>query len=434
MSGQRRVVVTGMGVICPLGNSPSRVWENLAAGTSGIQPFRTLPPQFPSKSGGEAREFTGDIGDFGPLEKTLQRTIKKGLKVMCREIQMAVAAAQLALLDSQLSADRRNPERTGVAFGSDYIMTVPNEFTDGVVNCQDEAGQFHFEKWGTAGISKVDPLWLLKYLPNMPASHVAIYNDLRGPSNSITIREASANLSVGEAYDCIVRGSADAMLAGATGSRVHPLRSVQLFLQEEVATGDGDPATLCRPFDLHRQGTVLGEGAGVLILEELEHAQHRGARIYAELAGHAASAAVTRERPRCDVALRNALSRALRNAGTTPDAVGHVHAHAAGSRVGDREEAQAIHAVFGERRVPVVAGKSYFGNLGAGGGLVETIASVLALHHDRLFPVLNYQQADPECPVAAVQTSDLSPGDSFVNLNVTPQGQAGAVVFKRFVA
>jgi len=425
-----------MGVISPLGNTPEQLWAGLAAGRSGVAPFEAIPRDvLPTNCGGEAREFTGDISNFGPLDKTLQRTIKKGLKVMCREIQMGVAAAQLALVDSGLIAPHRVAERTGVAFGSDYIMTVPQEYADGISNCLDEQRQFHFERWGQQGLPKVDPLWLLKYLPNMPASHVAIYNDLRGPSNSITLREASANLSVGEAYETILRGSADAMVVGATGSRVHPLRSVQIFLQEEVATGDANPAGLSRPFDRGRRGMVLGEGAGVLVLEELASARLRNAQIYGEIVGHGSSAAARTDGTALrEVALVNALTQALRRASVAPDQVGHIHAHGLATRQSDLDEARAIRRVIGDRKVPVVAAKSNFGNLGAGSGLVETAASTLALQKGHLFPLLNCDDLDPECPIDPVRSTDVPAGDCFVNLNMTPQGQAGAVVIKRFVA
>ena len=191
-TSKRRVVVTGMGLVCPLGSSPTALWEALSTGTSGIRPLSKLPTDvLPTKYGGEALQFTADIENFGPLDKAMQRTIRKGLKVMCREIQMAVASAQLALGDARLDAAQRNPERTGVTFGSDYIMTMPEELIDGVRNSLDEQGQFQWTNWAERGLPKVDPLWLLKYLPNMPASHVAIYNDLRGPSNSITLRAVS---------------------------------------------------------------------------------------------------------------------------------------------------------------------------------------------------------------------------------------------------
>ena len=259
----RRVVITGVGLISPLGNHPDTLREALFARRSGVAALQRIPADYlPSAFGAEAREFTGDIEQFGPLEKTLQRNIKKGIKLMCREIQMGVAAAQLCLTDAGLSPDRRSSERTGVTYGSDHIMTIPEEFTDGIRNCLNAEGKFEFSRWGKDGLPKVDPMWLLRYLPNMPASHIAIYNDLRGPSNSITLREPSSNLAVAESASTIQRDSADAMIAGATGTRIHALRTIHVCLQEEIARGaEGDK--LSRPFDADRNGSVLGEGAGV---------------------------------------------------------------------------------------------------------------------------------------------------------------------------
>jgi 3-oxoacyl-[acyl-carrier-protein] synthase II len=281
----------------------------------------------------------------------------------------------------------------------------------------------------------MSPLWLLKYLPNMPASHLAIYNDLRGPNNSITLREAAANAALGEAYQIILRGSADVMLVGATGTRLHPMKSVHAVQQEEVFLGDGDPTKASRPFDRDRHGMVLGEGAGAIVLEELASAQARGAAIYGEVVAAASSSVagprLVAERGR---AMQNVLRAVLQSAGANADDVGHLHAHGLSTRTCDAEEAAAICAAFSGRsaRLPVTAAKSYFGNLGAGSGMVELIASLLAMQHDHLFPILNYATPDPECPVAAVRNGDSRPGASFINLNVTPQGQAAAVMVRRF--
>jgi 3-oxoacyl-[acyl-carrier-protein] synthase II len=284
-------------------------------------------------------------------------------------------------------------------------------------------------------MTKMSPLWLLKYLPNMPASHLAIYNDFRGPNNSMTMREAAANAALGEACQIILRGNADAMLVGATGTRLHPMKLVHVVQQEEVADGDGDPASVVRPFDRDRRGMVPGEGAGAVLVEELSAAQARGARIYGEVAAAACCSVVDRrlvaDRRR---AIENALGMVLRTAGAGVDEIGHLHAHGLSTRTCDAEEAQAIDAVFSARskRLPVVAAKSYFGNLGAGSGMVELIASLLALEHDRLFPILNYATPDPACPVSPVRNGDVPPGPSFINLSVTPQGQASAAMVRRF--
>jgi len=430
----RRVVITGLGLISPLGNSPELLWSALSQGTSGVAPLVGVPPDFlPVKVAGECREFTGAIGDFGELPPDAKKAIRKGLKMMCRETQMGVAAAQRALVDAGVQPGAIDPERMGVTFGSDYMLTEPEEYGAGMALCRDAQGRFQFERWGDEGMKQVTPLWLLKYLPNMPASHLAIYNDLRGPNNSLTMREASSLLAVGEAFRTIARDSADLLLAGATGTRIHPMKSVQTILQEELAREVDDPTSACRPFDLNRQGAVLGEGAGVLVLEELSAAERRGAVPLAEIAGCASSAvAEANSLAHRGRAIANALRGALADASVSVDQVGFVHAHGLSTRSCDREEAQAIAEVFAERcgPVPVTAAKSYFGQLGAGSGAVELIASVLALRAGRLFPILNYQTADPQCPIAAVTDHDTPSGEVAVCVSVTPQGQAAAVVIR----
>ena len=359
-----------MGLVGPLGNSKEALWAGLSEGRTGVGPITLNPPEaMPVAFGGEARQFSGDIDDFGPLEKEQKKAIRKGLKVMCRECQMGVAAAQLALTDSGLKPGAIDPDRIGISFGSDYMISVPEEFSEGIVKCVDEQGRFQFSRWGSEGMTKMSPLWLLKFLPNMPASHLAIYNDFRGPNNSLTVREAAANAALGEAYQIILRGDAEAMLVGATGTRLHPMKAVHAVQQEEVFLGDGDPAAASRPFDRDRRGMVLGEGAGAILIEELSFAQARGATIYGEmLAAAGSTVAGPRLLAQRGEAMQNALRAVLRFAGKTIDDVGHLHAHGLSTRTSDAEEARAIQVVFAERRVPlpVTAAKSYFGNLRAG--------------------------------------------------------------------
>ena len=223
------------------------------------------------------------------------------------------------------------------------------------------------------------------------------------------------------------------MLCGATGTRLHPMKIVHALQQEEVAAGNGSPEKTSRPFDLYRSGMVLGEGAASLVLEDLDTALARGATIYGEVVGGGSSSVVERNLvARRDVAMKNALVATLQHAEARPEEIGHLHAHGLSTRTSDVEESWAIHEVFASRSVPVVAAKSYFGNLGAGSGAVEIVASLLAFHEERLFRVLNYQTPDPECPLSVVTAEDTPPGDSFINLNVTPQGQASAVMIRRY--
>src|SRR6185436_20533420 len=158
-----------------------------------------------------------------------------------------VAVAQLAITHARLVLPELDRDRIGVLFGSDHMSTLPQDFADAVRGCRDEQGEFDFANWGDKFRSSVDPLWLLKYLPNLPAAHIAIFNDLHGPNNSLTMREASGNLAIGEAYCTIVRGHADAMLAGATGTKVHPARTIHVVTQEEITVRAGDPTLLSRP-------------------------------------------------------------------------------------------------------------------------------------------------------------------------------------------
>lgn len=432
-SSLRRVVITGLGLVTPLGNSPEALWNALTAGKSGIGPITALPAAaLPTKVAGECREFTGEIGNFGPLEKDMQRAIKKALKLMCRDIQMGVAAAQLAIHHAGIKNDAINRERTGVVCGCDFIVTRPEEFSDGIQRCRDAEGVFHFDRWAADGIRAVDPLWLLKYLPNMPNSHIAIYNDYRGPNNALTMREASSHLALGEAFTTINRGIADVVVSGATGTRVHPLRTIHAVSQEEVTPGEGDPTKASRPFDARRSGMVLGEGAGTLILEEYEHAQARGAKIYGEIVGYGSSTVQDPATGKGHIreALRNVLQQALRTSGLEPAQIGHIHAHGLSTIADDAAEAAAIVDVFGNRPIPVTAAKSYMGNLGAASGMVEAIASVLALNNERLFPILNYEHPDPACPITAAQATTPA-GSSFISLSVTPQGQASAIAVQR---
>ncbi len=433
---ERRVVITGLGVISPLGNSPEAVWDHLSTQKSGVRPIQLFPAEaFPANYAGEARDFTGHINDFGPLEKNQKRAIGKGLKTVCREAQMGIAAAQLALQHAGIEQGKFEPERTGAVFGSDYMTTMPEEFIDSCKRCIDEEGKFDYSRWASEGMKGLDPLWLLRYLPNMPAAHLSMYNDLRGPNNSITEREASSNLAIGEAARIIARGHADCMVAGSTGTWVHPMKTMHAHLQFDMADGDVGPEQACRPFDLHRRGSVVGEGAAALVLENLATAKARNAQIIGEVLGSASSQVANRDFVADRrAALKNVMIAALRDAELSPADLGHINAHGLGTISGDVEESRAIRDVFADHadRIPVVAAKSYFGNLGAGSGAVEAVTSVLALMRGALFPILNLENPDPACNIRGVREFGESPGDSFLNVNVNLQGQAASVLIARF--
>ena len=428
----RRVVVTGLGVISPIGNDTQLFWQALVEGRSGIsQPTSSERDGGSAPSAGAVRDFGEGIEDFGPLDKPVRKAIRKALRLMNRETQMAVATAQKALAESGLNSARFDPERVGVCFGSGNAAVMPEDFLPGIEACTDEANQFDAARWGTDGLPQVAPLWLLTCLSNMPSCRIAIFNDLQGPNNSITQREASANLAVGEAVNMIADDEADAMVVGGTGTTMLPFNRLHEILDREVAVDGPDPSALCRPFDRRRSGSVLGEGAAAVVLEELESALRRGVPIYGEVTGIGASCVVDRGGvPHRDAALSNSIRSALRRADRSPDSIGHVQAHGLSTRLCDRDEARAIRDIFGERAgsLPVAAAKSGLGNAGAGSGAIELVAGLLALKHGHLFPVLNYEEPDPECPVSPVTSADVAAGRSFLNLSVSSQGQAGCVL------
>ena len=439
----QRVVITGLGVVCPLGRDLDTFWSNLSSKTSGISAIDCLPSDGLGVAfGGQSKCFNGDIDNFGPLEKSLQRAIKKNQKVMCREIEMGVAACQMALSHSGLAApESRNPERTGIVYGSDYILTRPEEFSDGIAACFDDKQHFIMNRWPTVGRLKVNPLWLLKYLPNMPASHVAIYNDLRGPSKSVTIREASSAASITEAVATIRRGVADVMLAGATGSRLEPLRALHFAVSEKLAGPRNSPAEMSRPFDSDRDGAVLGEGAGAIVVESLEHAVARGAKIWGEIIGGFGSAVGQPDRGTqrdfIRIATKNVLSGLMakaKNSGVElRENSWHIHSCGKGEIEADRSEALGIHDCLGKVPIPIAAAKSYFGNLGAGSAAVEIVASCLALDKQVLFPLLNCDNQDPNCPITVATPSSV-PGNAFASLSFSAQGQASGIFVRRVLS
>jgi len=440
-SSSRRVVITGMGAICPLGSTLADIAAALAAGKSGVVACETLPSEpaeLPLRYAGECRQFTGDIANFGELDKAKKKAIRKALKVMCRETQMAVAAAELAMAHAAFAANDSggwaiDPERAGVVLGSDYMLTMPEDYSDGIEKCSpldgDSPGDFDFSRWGETGLGQMTPLWMLKYLPNMPASHIAILNDLRGPNNSLTLREAASNAAIAEAFCTVARGHADIMLAGATGTRILPMQAIHAMQTEELATADCEPHEACRPFDEKRLGMVAGEGAGVLVLEELSHAQARGATIYGEVLGIGSSSVANKHLVGdCQKALANSIRAALRDSGLTPGGIGHINAHGLATHQRDIDESAAIHDALEDAAadIPVAALKSYFGNLGAGSGVVELIGSLISMGEGNLPATLNYHTPAPECNLK-VSTGGESPGVNFLNLSVTPQGQASVV-------
>ncbi len=428
----RRVVITGVGVVSPIGIGADAFWESLAAGRSGIAPARMMAySAAPQNAGGEVREYSEEAA-----KKLWLKSLRKSLKVMCREIQLGVSSATLALEQSALDLDNIDHERIGVDFGANLMFSPPEVLKDACFSCIPDApsAEFEYQQWGSKGLSNMEPLWLLRYLPNMPACHICIAADARGPSNSLTLDEASGNLAVAEAAHVIQRGWAEVMIAGTTGTRLHPVKTMHSALWDELAHGEGPPETWCKPFDLNRTGQVVAEGACSLVLEEEGFARRRGANVLATVLGGGSSfAAAENGRPGTTRALANAMTAALRDAGLRPEEIGHLNAHGLGERRADIEESRAIREVFGSyaSRLPVTALKSYLGNSGAGCGLLELTGSILALQHGVIPPTLNYRMPDPDCPLDVVHgEARPATNKTVMNINVTRIGQASALVIR----
>jgi len=426
----RDIVITGIGIVSPIGIGVDAFWSSLAAHRSGISHTDLFPGiAAPDQAGGQVKDFTDETA-----RKVYLKEHRKNLKAMCREIQMGVASAMLALQHSGLNLDAVNHERLGVEFGANLMLSAPDILNEACIACADpEHSEFHFEQWGEHGFPKMEPLWLLRYLPNMPACHISISSDARGPSNSLTLDDASGNTVLGEACRILQRDAADVMITGCTGTTLHPIKTLHLALWHDLATSPPEPERRCRPFDRDRSGRVVAEGACTFILECREYAEKRGANIWGRILGTGSSTVTDRAgQPNYRQALAQAMRNALQSAGLQPSAIGHINAHGLGKKDVDIAEAQAILDVFGNdlgRKIPVTAPKSFLGNSGAGSGTLELAASLIGLAHGVVPATLNYDTPDPECPLTVVHGEPLPISNRvFLNVNVTRMGQASAAV------
>ncbi len=419
MNSRPNIVITGVGVACPIGIGREPFWESLCAKRSGVEQLSTFADaDVPFRIG-------APVNDFEPKRYVKPR---KSLKVMSREIQLGYSAATLAMQDAALTTDQVDPNRIGVVYGSEMLYCDPTELVRVCQRCISD-GKFDFSKWGSAAISELYPLWMLLYLPNMTACHVGISQDARGPNNTICLGDASGFLAVIEAASAIERGRVDAMIAGGSSSR--------LGLTPLTYRGDVDishrfdaPEAASRPFDAERDGLVNGEGAGAIVLESEQHAQARGAKVLARLTGWGNTFGRTDQPQMHQEAIERSICQALQRASLQPSAIGHISASAAGLVDEDPIEARAIQQQMGD--VPVTAPKSFFGHLGASSSIVELVASLLALVHGEVPPILNFESADPRCPVQVIQGSAMPvQQSSALALSQSTTGQTVALVVQR---
>jgi 3-oxoacyl-[acyl-carrier-protein] synthase II len=376
----RRVVITGLGAITPCGNDVDTFWNNIKAGVSGID-FITKFDTSDFKV-----KIAAEVKGFDPL----QYMDRKEAKRMDVFSQFAIAAATEAVEDAKLDIEAIDNNRFGVIIGSGIggIDTIEKEQT----------------KFLQRGPGKVQPLFIPMIISNMAAGNVAIKFQARGICTTVVTACATGTNAIGEAYRMIQYGTADLMLAGGTETSITPL-SIAGFTNLTALSKSEDPKRASIPFDADRDGFVMGEGAGVLLLESLEHAQKRGAKIYAEMVGYGSTCDayhMTSPSPDGEGAAR-AMDLAVKEAGITPDEVSYINAHGTSTPLNDKYETIAIKTVFGEStKVPVSSTKSMTGHLLGAAGAIEGIISVKALQEGFIPPTVGYSVADPDCDLDIV--------------------------------
>jgi len=407
---KRRVVVTGLGAFTPVGNGVAATWQNIVAGKSGIARITQFDPSaLASQIAGEVKDF--DVTQFVPA---------KDARRMDRFIHLGMAAGIEAFKDSGIEVTEANADRIGVCVSSG-IGGLPNiEQTE--------------NDYLAGGPRKISPFFIAGTIINMISGNLSITFGLRGPNFAVVSACTTGTHSIGEAMRMIQYGDADVMLAGGAESTVCHLAVGGFAASRALSTRNDDPATASRPWDKNRDGFVLGEGAGVLVLEEYEHAKARGAKIYAEVAGYGMSAdAYHITAPNMDGPKRSMVN-ALRDAGLNASDVQYVNAHGTSTPLGDKNESDAIKAAFGDhaKKLVVNSTKSMTGHLLGGAGGIESLFCVLAIHNQVSPPTINIFEQDPECDLDyCANTARDMKVDVAVNNNFGFGGTNGTLVFRK---
>ena len=374
-----------MGAVTPLANDISSTWDRLLEGESGIGYVSLFDTE------GFAVRISGEVRNFDPLDYI----DKKPARRMDRNVQFAVAAARQALSDAEFTVDVGNRDGVGVVMGSAI---------GGIKTLLDNQKQY--EKKGP---NRLNPFFLQNMLPDAASGQVAISCGVRGPNMAIVSACASGGHAIGEAAELIRRGDAEVVLAGGTDAAIVPVSLGGFAVMRVLATENGDPTKACKPFDLHRDGFVMAEGAGVMVLESDEHARRRGAKIYAQVAGYGSSndaydLAAPAENG--EGAVRS-MAMAVRKSGLSPSDISYINPHGTGTQLNDKYETYAIRQVFGDAAdgVMVSSTKSMLGHMMGAAGAVEAMVCALAVKHDKVPPTINYQTPDPECDLDYVPNS-----------------------------
>jgi len=434
-----RVVITGLGAISPLGLTVGDMWAGLCAGKCGIGKITAFDPA------GFGCQLAGQVPHY-KIQEYVPKTYRKATKLMCRDIELAVIAANEALTDGGLitkGIDPENtdvkPERMAINLGAGYISCDLVELAPAAAASVTNS-KFDIQKWGSHGIELVTPLWLLKYLPNMLACHISIIHDIQGPSNTMTCGEAGAHIAISEAAQVIERGGSDIALAGGAESKANPMNVTrQCLLKRATTENNREPASACRPFDADAKGSVFGEGAGVVILENLENAQRRRAKIYAEVVGTAQSNSLNLAYEHLEPdgkGIQIAIETAIAEAQIEPEQLDLIIPHGTGIPQDDLAEARAIQAALGKvaAKTAVWPTKSMLSNTGAASGALDVIAAVCAMTEGKIPAAKNCNKKAEGCNLNIPKEPKQRTTRYALCCSYTFGGQAAAVVLKSFNA
>lgn len=429
-------VITGFGSVSCLGLDSRQMWQSLLNGRSGIGPITAFnASSFPCKIAGEVKDFS--IANYIP------KSYRKSIKIMSRDIELAVAAAYQAFTSAGLVTKAINPEkvninptRVGMNVGAGMMCCDLEELASSVATSKID-NHFDYKKWGKEGLELVPPLWLLKYLPNMPACHISIIHDTQGPSNSITCAEVSSQLAISEACLTLNRGVCDIILAGGTDVKVNPMGIIRHWLLKRATTEFADnPEKACRPFDSQAKGSVFGEAAAIVVLENPQSAIKRDARIFAEVAGTGQSSNINPAYQNLEPDGRGitiAIQKALDEAGITPNQLDLIIPHGTGIADDDLAEAKGIEAALGKtvQNVPAWPTKSMLANNGAASGALDCIAACRAMAENVIPASKNCEKKTAGCNLNISMKAQKKNIKYALICGYTFGGQTAAVILKK---
>ena len=413
MDSRRRVVITGMGAITPLGLTVDDFWQGCVEGRSGVGPVTKFDPSpYPV-------HINAEVKDFDPLQYIDYKESRR----MARFSQFAVAAARQAIDHAGLRLDEEDRDLIGVLLGNG---------NGGFPNTE-EAVRTLVDKGGM----RIDPFYVLKMLPNMAAAQVALQYGLKGHNNTVITACAASTQAIGEALEVVRHGRAEVMLTGGTEAGISQIGLASFSVMRALSTRNDEPTKASRPFDAERDGFVCAEGAAILVLESLEHAQRRNAPILAELAGYGASSDAHHAVAPCDdgAGAARAMRWALKDAGLAPEDIDYINAHGTSTPLNDVSETRGIKGVFGEQayKVPISSTKSMIGHVLGGSGALESVACVMTLQSGVIHPTINLEHPDPDCDLDYVpNVARKAEVKTILKNSFGFGGQNACLVFKRF--